>query len=68
MTEVHLPPLYFHPPPQDIHPPPPLKKNYASYYMIWGYHVAASTLKIILFNFCIGQLLIVFAGSQKGSH
>lgn len=36
--------------------------------MIWGYHVAASTLKIILFNFCRGQLLIVFAGSQKGSH
>lgn len=34
--------------------------------MIWGYHVAASTQKIILFNFRRGQLLIVFAGSQKG--
>lgn len=30
--------------------------------MIWGYHVAASTQKIILFNFRRGQLLIVFAG------
>lgn len=36
--------------------------------MFWGYHVAASTQKIILFNFRRGQLLIVFAGSQKGSH
>lgn len=25
--------------------------------MIWGYHVAASTQKITLFNFCRGQLL-----------
>lgn len=33
--------------------------------MIWGYHVAASTLKIILFNFCRGTSAVVLAGSQK---